>query len=384
MNEEILKWYISNIDEESFKTLYKRSSIRIQGFSGLKKKKIVPPRHMIINSLDYGKNLKVIKEYLSSNLSASINLNNKSENDLMDLFKERKGRKVIMEFVISSDEEEYADLKELIIEEIENNTLTLEEDDFFLDKEDENREEEVNGEHESNDEAEIEIATSNIKLDKENLIKLTTSLKEQNKTLNNEIKSLNNEKKSLNNDMKNLEREKNKQINILKEDNASLKKKLEASEKKEKKSIENYNSLKSKYDNLKTIEKELTEKNKDLIKESKKFQKKEEDLKNEKKDLQRELDNINKMLEKVTRDKIAIIGEIDSFHLKGSNYEFEQIDLDRVSNLDDLLKEYEEVWVLLYELSVLNQSKISRKENSYKVYKFKTFGELKEHMNTAR
>ena len=65
--------------------------------------------------------------------------------------------------------------------------------------------------------------------------KLTVDLekiKEQKKTLNNEKISL------------------SKQINVLSQDINSLKKKLEASDSKISKNIENYNNLKNKYDLL--------------------------------------------------------------------------------------------------------------------------------------
>ena len=76
---------------------------------------------------------------------------------------------------------------------------------------------------------------------------------------------------------------------------------------------------------------------------------------------------------------------MEEIHLKGSSYEFEKIDLKKVKNLDELLGEgYEEVWVLLYELSSLNQSVINRKENKYKVFKFKNFEEVKSHMDNVR
>ncbi|AOY53459.1 hypothetical protein [Clostridium perfringens] len=91
------------------------------------------------------------------------------------------------------------------------------------------------------------------------------------------------------------------------------------------------------------------------------------------------------MLEKASKEKIALIGEIEEIHLKGSSYEFEKIDLKKVKNLDELLGEgYEEVWVLLYELSSLDQSVINRKENKYKVFKFKNFEEVKSHMDNVR
>jgi len=132
-------------------------------------------------------------------------------------------------------------------------------------------------------------------------------------------------------------------------------------------------------------EKELIEENKNLVKEGNKVKKREEGLKTKNRELTNEIETIKKMLEKASREKIALIGEIEEIHLKGSNYEFEKIDLKKVKNLDELLGEgYVEVWVLLYELSSLDQSVINRKENKYKVFKFKNFEEVKSHMDNGR
>lgn len=380
MNKEILKWYLDYIDRKRLDEIINRASVSIKGFTSKKNISSIPTqlaKKNMLNTTNYNK----VREYLlSESLIELMGIKDKSK--LMNLIKEGKEKEAILKFLIGSDEDEYIEEKEFFINEINNETLDLKGSNDLEDNLEDN-----NDKIDENNEvcvAKEEVSTESNKSDKnqiEKLKKQIVKLEKNNNKLTSDLEKIKEEKKTLSNEKTSL----SKQINVLSQDISSLKKKLEASDNKISKNIENYNNLKNKYDLLIKKEKELIEENKNLVKESNKVKKREEGLKTKNRELINEIETIKKMLEKASKEKIALIGEIEEIHLKGSNYEFEKIDLKKVKNLDELLEEgYVEVWVLLYELSSLDQSVINRKENKYKVFKFKSFEEVKSHMDNGR
>ncbi|MFY8223858.1 coiled-coil domain-containing protein [Clostridium perfringens] len=381
MNKEILKWYLDYIDRKRLDEIINRASVSIKGFTSKKTVSSIPTQLAKKNMLNNTTNYKKVREYLlSESLIELMGIKDKSK--LMNLIKEGKEKEGILKFLIGSDEDEYIEEKEFFINEIKNKTLDLK-DSNNLEDNLENSNDKIDEDNEvcvSKEEVSTEYNKA-VKNQVEKLKKQIVKLEKNNNKLTVDLEKIKEQKKTLNNEKISL----SKQINVLSQDINSLKKKLEASDSKISKNIENYNNLKNKYDLLIKKEKELIEENKNLVKESNKVKKREEGLKTKNKDLTSEIETIKKMLEKASREKIALIGEIEEIHLKGSNYEFEKIDLKKVKNLDELLGEgYVEVWVLLYELSSLDQSVINRKENKYKVFKFKNFEEVKSHMDNGR
>lgn len=390
MNKEILKWYLNYIDNKKLNEILSRVKLNIKGFSSnrkIKNKSIIPSKFAIKNILEDEENYERFTQYLFA--ESFLEMDEVKDNEIIDLLKEGKEVEEILKFLVGSNEDAYLEEKEYLLEKIKSGTLNLEEKEDKISKKNKStaskskssisKVENQNGES-------LELEEESIKAEKtknddiNKLKKSLTKLESSNEKLNIEIRKLKEDKKSINYEKSSL----NKQINVLTQEVNSLKRKLETSQSKESKSNENYINLKNKYDELIKKERELLKENKDLTKESNSIRKKEDELKEKNRELAFELENIKKMLEKVSKEKIAIIGDIEKIHLKGSDYEFKNIEFKNINNLDDLLQDYEEVWVTLYELSSLEQSKILRAENNYKVFKFKTFEEVKNHINNGR
>lgn len=382
MNKEILKWYLNYIDNKKLNENLNKLKLNINGFCNNRKSKsrsIIPTQIAIKNILeDEGNYNKVTKYFFEESF---LEVNGLKDSDIMDLLKEGKDIEGILKFLVGSNEDIYLEEKKYLLEKIKSGTLNLEGKNIENSKKSKSS---VNKEKNSiiepleGEEELVSIEKSKVE-DINKLRNKIEKLENSNKKLNSEIEKFRENKKTINNEKIAL----SKQINILTQEVTSLKRKLETSQKRESNINKDFASLKNKYDDLLNREKELLKKNIDLKEERINIRKKEEQLKEKNKELISELENIKRKLDKIPKKKIAIIGEIDKIHLKGSNYEFEKIMVKNTKNLDDLLQDYEEVWVNLYQLSSLEQSKILRVENNYKVFKFKRFEEVKNRINNG-
>lgn len=382
MNKEILKWYLNYIDNKKLNENLNKLKLNINGFCNNRKSKsrsIIPTQIAIKNILEDEVNYNKVTKYFFE--ESFLEVNGLKDSDIMDLLKEGKDIEGILKFLVGSNEDIYLEEKKYLLEKIKSGTLNLEGKNIENSKKSKSS---VNKEKNSiiepleGEEELVSIEKSKVE-DINKLRNKIEKLENSNKKLNSEIEKFRENKKTINNEKIAL----SKQINILTQEVTSLKRKLETSQKRESNINKDFASLKNKYDDLLNREKELLKKNIDLKEERINIRKKEEQLKEKNKELISELENIKRKLDKIPKKKIAIIGEIDKIHLKGSNYEFEKIMVKNTKNLDDLLQEYEEVWVNLYQLSSLEQSKILRVENNYKVFKFKRFEEVKNRINNG-
>lgn len=406
MDEKILKWYIKNVDEKRLREIIRYVDLNINGFPKNKRKKTLPPRVIISRSLENKSNINSLKDFFDLTSLNGMNENYKEE-ELIKMFKDGNMNEEIVEFIISTEKNNYLSLKELIVDEIEKNSLRLtyegekkvdilENNDFKVHGLKDNNKLEDKKLNLEEGEAKEEIASSieeskiieevKEEVSYEILLKLKEEyeiLKEKNRKKDEEIRKLREEKKVALLENKSSIKNLKKQINDLELENKKFEKNLKKLNGIEEKGKEQYNSLKERYDKALNEKRQENEENALLKSENQKFKNKEIKLKNEIKELKKEIELKEKEMERFSRRRIAIIGEIDDFHIKGLNYDFSKIDVKKIEDLDKLLNDYEEVWVLLYDLQVADQSRINRRENNYKVYKFKSFGELKNHMDVV-
>lgn len=406
MDEKILKWYIKNVDEKRLREIIRYADLNINGFPKNKRKKTLPPRFVISRSLENESNTNSLKEFFEPNSLNRMNEDYKEE-ELIKMFKDGNMNEEIVEFIISTEKDSYLNIKKLIVDEIEKDSLRLTCEEGKKEDILENNDLEVHSLKENNKledekfkseerEAKEEIASSREEGKKieeleqevsyEILLKLKEEyeiLKEKNRKKDEEIRKLREEKKVALLENKSSIKKLKKRINDLELENKKFEKNLNKLNGIEEKSKEQYNSLKEKYDKVLNEKRQENEENALLKSENQKFKNKEIKLKNEIKELKKEIELKEEEMERFSRRRIAIIGEIDDFHIKGLNYDFSKIDVKKIDDLDKLLNDYEEVWVLLYDLQVVDQSRINRRENNYKVYKFRSFGELKDHMDVV-
>lgn len=399
MNEEILKWYISNIDEKKLKELLRYSKIKIKGFSSNKKKRILPPKSLVLKCLENEYNLSSLKKFLRLNSFGGVNYEHIAEEELIKIFS-RGNNLNIVEFIISTGENTYPTLKKLVLDKINNKSLVLTDNEDKIEEDSEeikpdNSEDKISNNRIDESLAREEVATSkegayddlensNVDYNKNiiaKLIKENLDLEKESKIKDEKIIGLCKENDSNIKEIKNLNRGFNKKINDLNQSNINLKKKLEKLKDSEERIKDQYDNLKKKYDRVLIESKNVNEENRILMGENEKRKNKEVKLKSEIKELKKIIENKTEELNRFSKSRIAIIGEIDDFHINSFDYDFKRLDVKKINNLDELLYDYEEVWVLLYDLSVIDQSKIIRRKNNYKVYKFRTFEELKNHMN---
>lgn len=328
IDKKLLEYYLNNINDKDLSILIRELKIKINGFNNIKNKKIVIPKVILINSILKTNKINELKEYF---LNDSLNIRDYSkikEEELIDLFKKEIEQKYIMEFLIISLNDDYKEIKNIINKYIlENKKLSLYNNDICLD--------------EKKDKA----------IDVKNEIDIKSNINEENTKLIKKIKALNKEK------------------NILIKENTQFKNNIEAAKKEVEKYKYDYKMLKIKYDESKKNENNIRNYNSLLKNEKQKLEEICDKLK---------LENI-KLNEKLEK-RIGVIGKVNKKYFNNKYYKIDNIKIDNLENLNNIVNEYDEVWILLYDFSLFKQREF-RSIKKDKVYKFKNFTELNNYLN---
>lgn len=167
-------------------------------------------------------------------------------------------------------------------------------------------------------------------------------------------------------DIKNIKKEKVK----LEEENKRLKKQSEKLNSSNEKYIYQFYNLKRKYDELKNIyakeQKNIDEKSTNV-----------EELKLINKKLNEEINS----LKLIKIKKIGIFGNINSTEINiDSIYDFKMLQVDKLDDLQEDIKDFDEIWMLSYNIAYLDKIKIERNIDRKKIKEFRSYKSLKNYL----
>lgn len=317
LDKRILKYLLENLSDKDLNILVKQVKIKITGFSIVGNKKMSIPKNLLIKNILDTTKTQELKEYFLKDSLSIRDYTVINEQEMINLFIGEKEQKYIMEFLLASLEYDFIEIKNIV-----NGYIKEEKElNFYENK---------------------VVEKKNIKEIKK--VKLSNDLNGENIRLN-------------------------KEVNILKQENSKLKKDIEINKKKLERYQGDYDNLKKKYDDVKIKELELIMENTSIKKDKGKLEKMYDQL---------ELENLQ-LTDKLEK-KIGIIGEFNNNYFDDEFYDISNINISNLENLNNIAKEYKEIWILLYELPIYERRKINniKKDN---IYKFKNFTELNSYIN---
>lgn len=328
MKNQILKWFFQNTDDSEILKIIQENKIRINGFTNIKliNKKLNVPRVIILKELLAKNNLYKIENYLYKESIAKINYENYSIEEILRIDFNDNEFNDLLKYIMGTKNDEHLKIANKVFEKINMNNQ-LDKNDLKMDRD--------------------KIDNNDINL----------NLKEENDKLIKEIKLV---KKEL---IK--QKNENKRLDIL------IKKYLNDIE-KEKTSFIN---LKKKYDinklNEIDIKIDLDNKKKEISELSRRY-----------KEIQKQLNEYKKKYELNCLKQVILFGEIQEKDI--NNLKKYKINIIEVKKIDENLKEiYEcdEIWILTYDTSILEQKLIKQKIKNKKIVEFSNYRLLKSYIN---
>lgn len=341
LRNKVLKWLVENKDNKQlYELAANEMKLKVKGFRKITycNGKINPPRNFLINEIFLDSNRdKLELVYKKKSLLLDSQYSKLTKRQILNRVKKQDQIIPIIEYLIGSGKGENEQVADDIIEKIvdkeiiETNNLNMKDG---------------------------EVDNLKLKLEKVNyknimLIKENEELKSEKKVLNKEKRLLNEKNINLNKKNENLLNK----LEKIKSEFLNLKKKYDSIQ------INIHNKEKNELENLKSIA-ELREKYEKVNKELE------------------ELKEYKFNIEKNNIKNILIFGEIHSEKFINLNrYKLHKVNIQDLDNKEVLekVKFCEEIWLLNYEISILNQKKIKEIFKIKNIIEFSNFKELKNY-----